>query len=575
LRRIGILADALYGMTKDGHATIQLHIYRWPTADGCFYLTRLLVSSRHNTLLSLCALLISCAVFLVLARVMGPFVPDDSFISFRYAENLAHGHGLTFNPGEAPVEGYSNFLWVVLCALLVKIGFADLPHFTPQLGALLGILSLLLLWVLLRRRGYSAALIFFPLLALASAGPVALYAISGMEAPLFAFLLLAAILCADGCLTSRGFGWSLALAVTGALLAMCRPEGIVAFPVIVVFLFYQRGRAQRGAQPALPGTGTLLIACLFFVVAFTAYTMWRVHWFGDLLPLPFHSKGAAGERFYYAWFRNIPLYFISQNESGMPFGYYYVMFFFLALAGVLYGRAKKQLSPTDSLALLLTFIYIIVYANFNDWMPAMRYHAVLIGLLIIPAARLLTPAFSSTPESPRLGALPYAALSIALLMGNLSAAGQLRLEARNNWQSTNASLISLGRWLHTNMPADALLAISDVGAAPYYSGLRTFDTNPQSLLDPHIVREGWSDDYFFQRQPAAVVFVSFSLTRPAFYEEHLALINDNRFSSNYRLVGVTRYDWFRDRCYWTYVRKDVPLSPAQVKSLPKGIGMPE
>ena len=35
------------------------------------------------------------------------FIQDDAFISFRYA---AAGHGLTWNPGEAPVEGYSNFL---------------------------------------------------------------------------------------------------------------------------------------------------------------------------------------------------------------------------------------------------------------------------------------------------------------------------------------------------------------------------------------------------------------------------------------------------------------------------------
>jgi arabinofuranosyltransferase len=35
-------------------------------------------------------------------------VYDDSFISFRYAQNLAWGHGLVFNPGEQ-VEGYTNF----------------------------------------------------------------------------------------------------------------------------------------------------------------------------------------------------------------------------------------------------------------------------------------------------------------------------------------------------------------------------------------------------------------------------------------------------------------------------------
>jgi hypothetical protein len=34
------------------------------------------------------------------------FLTDDSFISFRYARNLVHGHGLVFNPGGERVEGY-------------------------------------------------------------------------------------------------------------------------------------------------------------------------------------------------------------------------------------------------------------------------------------------------------------------------------------------------------------------------------------------------------------------------------------------------------------------------------------
>ena len=45
------------------------------------------------------------------------FLFDDAMISMQYARNLAQGHGLVFNAGEAPVEGYSNPLWVVYMAL--------------------------------------------------------------------------------------------------------------------------------------------------------------------------------------------------------------------------------------------------------------------------------------------------------------------------------------------------------------------------------------------------------------------------------------------------------------------------
>jgi arabinofuranosyltransferase len=41
---------------------------------------------------------------------------DDAMISMRYAWNLSHGQGLTWNPGEF-VEGYSNLLMVLLMSL--------------------------------------------------------------------------------------------------------------------------------------------------------------------------------------------------------------------------------------------------------------------------------------------------------------------------------------------------------------------------------------------------------------------------------------------------------------------------
>src|SRR5438046_1501989 len=46
---------------------------------------------------------------------------DDAFITYRYAENLARGLGLVYNPGER-VEGYSNFLWTLMMAVVVKLG---------------------------------------------------------------------------------------------------------------------------------------------------------------------------------------------------------------------------------------------------------------------------------------------------------------------------------------------------------------------------------------------------------------------------------------------------------------------
>src|SRR4051812_49464974 len=60
----------------------------------------------------------ACVVaFLVLCWLMRRFVTDDAWITGRYAENLADGHGFVWNPGGPRVEGFSNPLLVAVEAL--------------------------------------------------------------------------------------------------------------------------------------------------------------------------------------------------------------------------------------------------------------------------------------------------------------------------------------------------------------------------------------------------------------------------------------------------------------------------
>jgi arabinofuranosyltransferase len=67
-------------------------------------------------------LILPYLALLYLSLVHFEFMLDDPFISFRYARNLLDGHGLVFNPGER-VEGYSNFLWIILLTPFMKLGF--------------------------------------------------------------------------------------------------------------------------------------------------------------------------------------------------------------------------------------------------------------------------------------------------------------------------------------------------------------------------------------------------------------------------------------------------------------------
>ncbi len=147
----------------------------------------------------------------------------------------------------------------------------------------------------------------------------------------------------------------------------------------------------------------------------------------------------------------------------------------------------------------------------------------------------------------------------------------VRMDSQQLQAATNASLVELGAWLAETMPPDTLLAMSDVGAAPFYSGLPTFDINPNSLLDRRIAAEGWSDDYFFAVDPDVVVLTAFSLTDPDFPGDHERLYATERFQTSYTRIGVTRNDWHEDRSYWVFVRRGEEPTAAQLASFPAGI----
>src|SRR6185369_4563880 len=47
---------------------------------------------------------------------------DDAMISMTYAKNLALGHGLVWNQGEIPIEGYTNPLWTIMMSFFHLFG---------------------------------------------------------------------------------------------------------------------------------------------------------------------------------------------------------------------------------------------------------------------------------------------------------------------------------------------------------------------------------------------------------------------------------------------------------------------
>ena len=88
------------------------------------------------------SILIALGLFTLLSLPFVEYRTDDTFIFLRYAQNLARGHGLAFNPGE-PSYGFTSVLWVGLLTPAFKLGISPIAWakglaFLLALAAILG-----------------------------------------------------------------------------------------------------------------------------------------------------------------------------------------------------------------------------------------------------------------------------------------------------------------------------------------------------------------------------------------------------------------------------------------------------
>ena len=207
---------------------------------------------------------------------------DDAYISYRYALNLAQGHGLVYNIGER-VEGFTNLLWTLLVALGFWLTDLDGPAITRPLSVACGLAGLLAAWrhaydLLPTSRQWTACLV--PAVILTCANFFRWHT-SGLETPLFIALVVASCWAA-----SFGRAWWTAL---GCVLAtLTRPDGtllaacLIAAPALWT-LAIRRPRTLRAiASIAAPSCAYALFIVLLTLV--------RVLYYGDPFPNTFHAK---------------------------------------------------------------------------------------------------------------------------------------------------------------------------------------------------------------------------------------------------------------------------------------------
>jgi arabinofuranosyltransferase len=405
-------------------------------------------------------LILSLVTLGVLAAGVAAFhyIPDDTFITLRYARNVLRGDGFVFNPGER-VEGYTNFLWLLVIVFAGKLGL-PLVGAARTLSFLFSLGTLALVARAARPAGRAdgaeqawrgAIATILPATVLAASPPFLVWSVSGSEIPLFTFLLLAGFLLLRG-----GTRPGAALVVFG-LLGLVRPEGLLFFSIAFLVLL---ARSPRRTAVAAMGLG---IALVFYA----PYLAWKWSYFHAILPNTFYAKtGPAG---------------LMLANGGRYVSGFFMRYGYLFLAGALMlSAAGAARDGGYTLLLLFTCAAALeVCLLGGDWMPQYR-----LLVPIMPFVALVASRGALAIAERRAGA---AALAIPLVL--LAAApGAVGYEAFTTERITVTAFENLGRRLRAILPPGTTIGCGSTGAIGYYSDLPIVDI--LGLTERFIARHG-------------------------------------------------------------------------------------
>ena len=377
------------------------------------------------------------------------FYHDDAFISLRYVHNFLNGDGLVWNAGER-VEGYSNFLLVIILAALGRLGI-DLV-FASQL---VGILSFVLLVGFIYRRSWRTGqcigdgwLWLIPVIITATSLPLVIWSLGGLETTLFALLVtVGSIQFADG--LSDGKRPLVSAGLMLGLASLCRPDGLL-FVVVGFVVGLGAGLiAKRRLDHRLWG---FMAGALTFVLP---HLIWRYTYYHGWLPNTYYVKAAnLGDVAPYG------LSYFKEYLFAFPF------LPVILLASMICGILRRTLSPKSIWYLIVILAYAgYIFAVGGDHMPAFRLVAPLVPLAGWLMFELLSASTASRRKSVR------AAVAILVL---LLSTGQLAFPAEKYRRAQimdGAAFLGseVGRYINLNWPPGSLVALNTAGSTPYFA----------------------------------------------------------------------------------------------------------
>jgi len=466
------------------------------------------------------ALLILAAMALfIYSSLTYDFTQDDAYISFRYAANFLDGKGLVYNAGER-VEGYTNFLWVMLMALFKGLFGIDYLLTSRFFGVLSGALVFYLLYLLLRSHFQQLPWLIYAALAVMvlSNQSLAYWSIASLETSAFACMALAALVA-----EYRKPQLTPALLVIATLL---RPEGAVVFGAIL----FDRIISERKFPTFF---------FLMYFVPLLPFAIFKLVYYGSLFPNPYYAKSGVG---------------LEYITSGLEYTWYFLRT--IGVYGIILAAPAMALMSIKShwTRYRLLYLYMFLYTAYIIWvggdvLKVYRFFVpvvpILCFLFVVSVVELLATV--------RQKQLVYA--MTLLVAGSFSVGSYFlaRDHVKAYWaaeQQITGKMHFMGTMLKKYMGPDFSLAASTIGMVGYQLlGHRIIDMlgltdasiarNPETIsgMTSSWKERRFNNRYLLEQQPDFILFsTGYKPSAPA----ERALMLHSEFRHSYRTTGFLR-----------------------------------
>jgi arabinofuranosyltransferase len=515
--------------------------------EGKFFLMKYRVDRLDLIIL---ACLVLGATFFALNFVNFSAPPiEDAAMLMRYADHFAHGYGIVWNIGDAPVDGATDFLFMVILGVFVKAGLS-VEFATRFLGFSAHILTIWVVYLALRYLFHAPVPVAAASAAYLIFGTGFYYVAAYFGTTVFALsACITWYLALELCQTEDSHLTSLLFAISALVTGLIRPEGVILASLMLLTIICIKGiKASRFT--------IFYFLAVFFLIG-GSYMLWRWGYFGYPLPNPYYKKG--GGKIYPDSFQISMIYTLGFCLPLLP-AYFAGLFYkktFRKTIGFLLpivGFASAFILLSNEMNVRGRFQYALLPIALMVWWPLLdgiREHLRLTDWKAFDNPRRVVALASFFVLS--VGAMGY-------------------LNQVSSFTNFRDGKYDVSLMLSSYKDKGFTIMASEAGLLPFYSHWRALD--PWGLNDKWIAHHGTiTEEYIRSFNPHVIMFhANFlpfmspdSAVKSPQWNEMIMLLKTYAEKNGYILAGA--FSESTDYTEYYYVRSDFPESAEIVRRI--------